>query len=135
MLPPPAFKTSPAGVEAYGAGSADPPVWRIVEDVIAGTVTVSTNDAGETSLPDGTVVFAGEQLEMTASDADPAHARMANRVDYRLSQDGVRVDVRASGETTSTETDFRMTVRLEVDLDGAPFFRRDWDETIPRRLV
>ncbi len=135
VLPPPAFKTSPAGVGAYGSEAADPPVWRIVEDVIAGTVTVSTNDAGETSLPDGTVVFAGEQLEMTASDADPAHAQMANRVDYRLSQDGVRVDVRATGETTSTETDFRMTVRLEVDLDGAPFFRRDWDETIPRRLV
>ena len=87
---PPAFKTSPAGVATYGGGSAEPPVWRIVEDVIAGTVTVSTNDAGETSLPDGTVVFAGEQLEMTASDADPAHARMANRVDYRLDQDGVR---------------------------------------------
>ena len=72
---------------------------------------------------------------MTASDADPAHARMANQVDYRLTQDGHRIDVRASGETTSTETDFRMTVELEVDLDGEPFFRRDWDETIPRRLV
>jgi hypothetical protein len=72
---------------------------------------------------------------MTASDADPARARMANEVDYRLDQDGRRIDVRASGETTSTETDFRMTVHLEVDLDGKRFFERDWDETIPRRLV
>ncbi len=25
--------------------------------------------------------------------------------------------------------------RLEVDLDGEPFFRRTWDEAIERRLV
>ena len=99
-------------------------------------MTVSTNDAGETTLPDGTVVYAGERLEMTASDADPAHARMANEVDYRLDQDGHRIDVRASGETTSTETDFRMTVRLEVDLDGEPFFRARLgrDDPPPARL-
>ena len=80
-------------------------------------------------------MFAGEQLEMTASDADPAHARMANSVRYSLDQDGHRVNIRSGGETTSTETDFRMVVRLEVDLDGEAFFQRDWDETIPRRLV
>ena len=134
-LPTPVFKTSPAGLKAIGAGSSEPPVWRILEDVIAGTVTVSTNDAAEGSLPDGTVVFSGERLEMTASDADPAHARMANDVHYWLDQDGHRIDARATGETTSTETDFRMVVRLEVDLDGERFFERDWDETIPRRLV
>jgi len=134
-LASPVFKTTPSGVESDGGGTGEPPVWRIVEDVIAGTITVATNDAGETSLPDGTRVFAGEQLEMTASDADPARARLANTVHYWLDQDGHRMDVRASGETTSTESDFRMTVQLEVDLDAEPFFRRDWDETIPRRLV
>ena len=98
-------------------------------------MTVSTNDAGVSDIPGGGAVFAGERLEMTASDADPAHARMANEVHYWLDQDGRRIDVRAGGETTSTETDFRMTVRLAVELDGEPFFARDWDETIPRRLV
>ncbi len=134
-LPTPAFKTTPAGLEEVGGGSSEPPAWRILEDVIAGTITVSTNDAAETTVPDGTVVYAGERLEMTASDVDPAHARMANAVDYRLDQDGHRIVIRASGETTSTETDFRMAVRLEIDLDGEPFFQRDWAERIPRRLV
>ena len=134
-LSTPAFKVSPAGLGDFGGGSSEPPVWQIAEDVIGGTVTVTTNDAGETILPDGTRVFAGERLEMTASDADPAHARMATLVDYRLDQDDRQIVIRASGETTSTETDFRMTVQLEVDLDGEPFFRRDWDETMPRRLV
>ncbi len=131
----PAFKTTPAGFEEIGEGEGEPPVWRIVEDVIAGTVTVSTDDAGSSRLPDGTVVFAGEELVMTASDADPAHARLDNSVRYRLDQDGRRIDVRAGGTTTSTEEAFRMIVHLEVDLDGDPVFRRDWDETIPRRLV
>jgi putative CocE/NonD family hydrolase len=134
-LPTPEFKTTPAGLDDVGGGEGEAPVWRIVEDVIGGTLTVSTNDAGVTTIPDGGAVFAGERLEMTASDADPAHARMANEVHYWLDQDGRRIDIRAGGETTSTETDFRMTVRLAVDLDGQPFFARDWDETIPRRLV
>jgi hypothetical protein len=28
-----------------------------------------------------------------------------------------------------------LAVELEVDLDGEPFFRRQWCESIPRRLV
>ncbi len=72
---------------------------------------------------------------MTASDADPAHARMANRVDYRLDPGRPPDRGPGVGRDDLDETDFRMTVELEVDLDGEPFFRRDWDETIPRRLV
>jgi hypothetical protein len=134
-LPTPEFKTSPPGLDEVGTSTSEPPAWRIAEDVIAGTVTVSTHEADETVLPDGTALWTGESIEMTASDSDPAHSRLADRIVYRLDQDGHRVDVRAGGETTSTKTDFRMTVDLEVDLDGAPFFRRSWDETIPRRLV
>jgi hypothetical protein len=29
----------------------------------------------------------------------------------------------------------RLNVDLEVDVDGAPFFRRTWDETVERSLV
>jgi hypothetical protein len=134
-LATPPFKTSPADLDDVGGGDSEPPVWRILEDVVAGTLTVSTNDAGVTAIPGGGAVFAGERLEMTASDADPAHARMANEVHYWLDQDGRRIDIRADGETTSTETDFRMTVHLAVDLEDQPFFARDWEETIPRRLV
>ena len=131
----PPFKTSPAGLEDVGGGSAEPPVWRILEDVIAGTVTVSTNDAGE-----GRPARRDRDLQRRTARDDrvrrrPGPRRMANAVHYWLDQDGFRIDARATGETTSTETDFRMVVRLEVDLDDERFFERDWDETIPRRLV
>lgn len=132
----PPLKTTAPALREVGEERGEPPVWEVVEDVIAGTVTVRTSEFGESVLPDGrTTLYTGERLEMTASDADPAHARMANEVVYRLREDGREVLVEADGATTTTATDFRMTVALRVFLDRAPFFERDWDETIPRRLT
>lgn len=62
---------------------------------------------------------------MTASDADPAHARMRTEVVYRLDQDGWAVVVLVDGVMTSTETTFEPAVNLDVTLDGRPFHHRD----------
>jgi hypothetical protein len=35
-----------ARADEIGGGTTDPPRWQVVEDVIAGTVTVSTHDGG-----------------------------------------------------------------------------------------
>ena len=45
------------------------------------------------------------------------------------------IEIRADAHQTSTATDFDLTVRLEVDVDGERFFERDWSERIPRHLV
>ncbi len=132
----PAFPAEPAGVEEVGGGADDPPRWRVSEDVLSGAVTVSTFEGGSTVLPGGDVaLYSSEALEMTASDADPAHARMHNAVEYRLRDHGTETRILASGTLRSTETDFHMNVALDVAIDGAPFFSRTWLETIPRRLV
>jgi hypothetical protein len=108
----------------------------VIEDVIDGSLTVVTSEFGESTLPDGrTTLYAGERLEMTARDSDPAHARMHNDVVYRLREDGSEILVEANGTIRTTATDFHMNVGLRVTLDGAPFFERGWLETIPRRLV
>jgi len=99
---------------------------------------VVTREFGEQVLPDGrTTLYSGEELRMTARDADPAQALMENEVVYRLRDEegGIDVEIEASGSLSSSETDFAMSVRLGVRLDGQPFFERSWDETIPRRLV
>jgi hypothetical protein len=135
-LPTPTFRTGPASLPDVGTQETeDPPVWRITEDVLAGTVTVITGSGETTILPDGTTLYSSELLEMTASDADPAHARMRTEVVYRLDQDGRAIAVRANGLMTSTETDFSLAVDLDVTLDGTPFHHAAWAETIPRRLV
>jgi putative CocE/NonD family hydrolase len=131
----PPLKDSPPVLDPVGGGSDDPPAWRVTEDVLAGTVTVSTFEGGASTTPDGTTLYSSEAHEMTAQDADPAVARMSSEVVYRLSQDGVRVEAIATAETTSTADTFRLHGELRVRLEDEPFFERSWDEQILRRLV
>jgi hypothetical protein len=135
-LPTPAFRTEPAGLPEVGAKSSEESaVWQIQQDILAGTVTVTTGSGEALTLPDGTSLYSSELLEMTASDADPAHARMRTEVVYRLDQDSREIVAEVSGLMTSTETTFELSVDLDVTLDGAPFHHSEWAETIPRRLV
>jgi putative CocE/NonD family hydrolase len=146
----PAFRTEPPAlhwpdpVAADGAGAAraDPPVWRIDEDVISGSTTVHVHDGGEAIVPDGRRLYAAETLRMTAWDADPARAELVANVIYRWQErehgpDGplTAVEIRADSMQTSTATDFDLAVRLEVDVDGQRFFERAWHEIIPRHFV
>jgi hypothetical protein len=148
--PVPAFRTDPPdlrwpvaeALDGGGPAVADPPVWRIEEDVIDGSVTVHVHDGGEDIVPDGRRLYAAETLRMTAWDADPARAELDANVVYRWQEreadrDGelTRIEIRATSRQTSTATDFDLSVRLEVDVDGTRFFDRDWSERIPRELV
>ena len=132
---PPPFKLTPAGLREVGGSDEDPAVWRIEEDVIGGTVAVTIGEGGASILEDGSRVYASERLVLTASDADPAHARLDTVVAYRWTGPGFDVDIRANGEIASDETAFDVRVDLAVRLDDEPFFAREWSERIPRRLV
>jgi hypothetical protein len=77
---------------------------------------------------------------MTAWDDDPARAELDAHVVYRWQEEIDRVlptqiEIRADAHQSSTATDFDLTVRLRVDVDGTRFFERDWTERIPRNLV
>ncbi len=103
-LPVPPFKTTPAGQRTIGSSTDEPPTWRVIDDVIAGTVTVTSSEFGEVVLPDGTSsLYTGERLEMTASDAEPAYARLHNEVVYRVRDHGSEILIEASGTMRSTE--------------------------------
>jgi hypothetical protein len=148
--PVPAFRTDPPDLtwpvaeplDGGGPAQADPPVWRIDEDVIGGSVTVHVHDGGEAIVPDGRRLYAAETLRMTAWDGDPARAELDARVVYRWQERDVarggeltHIEIRADARQTSTATDFDLAVRLEVDVGGTRFFERDWSERIPRNLV
>jgi hypothetical protein len=135
-VPVPAFKTTPPDLpEVGGEGMADQPVWRIGTDVINDTVTVTIHDGGEDVLDDGRRLYAAETLELTASDSDPAHASLMVDVVYRWREQTFETEIRARSRQTSDAEAFDLAVELEVDVDGEPFFRRRWQESIPRRLV
>lgn len=134
--PVPDFKTTPPDEpQVGGEGSADEPVWRITTDVIAGTVTVSVHDGGEDVLDDGRRLYAAETLTLTAHDTDPARASLDADVVYRWQDHAFTTEIRARSTQTSDADAFALSIDLEVDLDGEPFFRREWRESIPRRLV
>jgi hypothetical protein len=135
MPEPPAFRTDPVVLREVGASEEDPPEWRIEEDVIRGTTTVTIFDGGATTQEDGSRLYASERLVLTASDPDPARARLESDVVYRYTGDGWDADIRARGEITSDPSAFAVRVALDVSLDGDPFFAREWIEEIPRNLV
>jgi hypothetical protein len=132
----PAFKTSPPDIPAVGGeGQGDQPVWQITRDVIEDTVTVTIHDGGEDVLDDGRRLYAAETLTLKASDADPARASMRADVVYRWLEHTFETEIRARSIQTSDADAFDLAVELEVDVDGDPFFRRRWRESIERRLV
>jgi len=132
----PAFKTTPPDLPEVGAeGAWDPPIWRIATDVLADTVTVTIHDGGEDLLEDGRRLYSAETLELTASDARPAEASLAADVVYRWHEHAFDTEIRARSLQTSDHDAFDLAVELEVDIDGEPFFRRQWRESIERRLV
>jgi hypothetical protein len=132
----PAFRTSPPDQPIVGGeGEGDPPIWRITSDVIDRTVTVTIHDGGEDILDDGRRLYAAETLELTASDADPARASMAADVVYRWREHDFETEIRARSIQASDAAAFDLAIELEVDVDGELFFRRDWHESIERRLV
>ena len=127
-------------LDGGGPAVADPPVWRIEEDVIAGSVTVHVHDGGEEIVPDGRRLYAAETLRMTAWDADPARAELDADVVYRWQDarhavDDHRDPARRRPARRARATDFDLAVRLEVDVDGEPLLRARLAERIPRHLV
>ena len=135
-VPVPAFKTTPPDEPHVGGeGSADDPIWRITDDVIAGSVTVTIHDGGEDVLDDGRRLYAAETMTLTAFDADPARAILDADVVYRWHDGDHLAEIRARSTQTSDASAFQLSVDLDVALDGEPFFRRTWAETVERRLV
>jgi hypothetical protein len=116
-------------------------VWRIERDVLDGSTTVVIHDGGEDIVPNGRRLYAAETIRMTARDDDPAHAELVANVVYRWQEresgrtDLTRIEIRAHSTQTSSVSDFDLRVRLAVDVDGEPFFAREWQETFSRDHV
>lgn len=131
----PPFRTAASELEAVGGGSEDEARWTVSDDVLTGSVTVSSHDGGETVLDDGTRLYTAESHDMRAADSDPARASMSSRVRYVLNRDGHRIEVDVDGRTVSDATSFGLDIQLLVRLDGATFFERRTERSIPRNLV
>ena len=135
-LAPPAFKPTPPDVRDVSlGGTSDQPRWEILEDVVDGSVTVTIHDGGADALHDGRRLYAAETIWLTARNDDPARTLLDADVVYRWWEHDHTIEIRARSTQRSDATGFDLSVELEVDLDAIAFFRRRWEERIPRDLV
>ena len=96
---------------------------------------IRTHEGETSNLPDGSsTLYVGETLEMTASAREPGSGRFENSCEYRLERDGRRIVVVADGTTLASASSYDMRVGIRVELDGVPFFEREWHEEIARDL-
>ncbi len=130
---PPRFRDGPPALASVGSESSEPASWEAAGD--GGTFTIRTHEGETSTLPDGAAtLYVAETLEMTVSEREPGTGRFENSCEYRLDKDGRRIRIVADGSTITSATTYEMRAGLLVELDGAPFFARDWQETIPRDL-
>ena len=135
LVAPPGFRGEPPALRTVGSETSEPSVWETDDDPEAGTFTIRTHEGESSVLPDGaSTLYVGETLAMTASEREPGSGRFENACEYRLERDGRRIVVVADGVTLASASSYDMRVGLRVELDGAPFFEREWSEEIPRDL-
>jgi hypothetical protein len=135
LAEPPRFRHEPPALRSIGIETSEPSLWETVEDSEAGTFTIRTHEGETSTLPDGTsTLYVGETLAMTASEREPGSGRFENACEYRLERDGRRIVVVADGTTLASASSYDMQVGIRVELDGVPFFEREWHEAIPRDL-
>ena len=109
-----------------GEGSADEPVWRISTTSSPARVTVTIHDGGEDVLDDGRRLYCGRDADADRVRRRPARGEPRRRRRLSLARARVRGrDPGALAARRATPTAFHLTVDLEVDLDGEPFFRAD----------
>lgn len=126
------LKSTPPETIEWGRYHEQPPVWRLEEDVLAGTHRVTVADGDEQVLPDGTRLAASEHIVLTTRFERPAQTELASEVCYDLEQDGQRIAVRSRVNLTSDRDVLDAEITLDVTLNSQPFFARVWRESLPR---
>jgi putative CocE/NonD family hydrolase len=135
-VPPPELSPDAPMLREFGSEASGVSRWEVVDDEVAGTVTVRTYEDSTLGLPDGrSTLFLSEALAMTASEREPGSGRFENTCEYTLERDGQRVEVVADGTTVAGPDAFDWEVGLRVDLDGERVFERRRLERIPRDLL
>jgi hypothetical protein len=110
--------------------------WRITRDEMEQTVTVFR----ETMLPEHPIPGEGpsvtasafERRWCTASDVDPARARLEAEGQRAVRRDQDSIVVNSWLTIESDETHFAVTVKREISENGAVIRSKSWQESIPR---
>ena len=100
------------------------------------TMTARRESGDTVHHPDGVTTLTSSHLvEMSVSAPAPAEARASGRDQRILRRPGLDVQCTATAEVTGSVSEFHLTLDLDVQLDGSPYWHNRWVRTIPRRLL
>ncbi len=133
-LPAPQLRP-PEPFEPLVQSYANPAVWRVTHDHIAGTAEVLMSTAGRTRLADGTTIDSYRDGVAIASQRDPARASMRGVNRITLTWPDRTIEASARGQIESTADTLHVTIQLAITIDGLPYHSRHWARSIPRRLL
>lgn len=133
--PPPPRLRPPAPYEPTAEVQSDRPAWKVTRDYIAGTVEVYIRTGGRTRVGDEIDFTSSRDANALVHERNPARASIRGENQVALRWPNRTITTRARGQIESTETDFHVTIQLDVTMDGFPHFNKRWVRTIPRHLL
>lgn len=123
--PAPSFEPSPLAITRR-ADEAEPPSWRVIEDVLTGRKTVEGRYGRR-----GDPAF----FWCTVDPRDPARASARGRIEMRRQRPNMEITAVSEMVIQGSETHLHVTIDLAVSVNDAPHFHRHWVESIPRNLL
>jgi putative CocE/NonD family hydrolase len=110
--------------------------WRAVRDGLTRTAGIeSTWDYSYGLTDTETKVRERRRFLAMAGETDPLDVVVEGAISFEVARPDVVARSTASARFTSSGTEFRAELTLDVEADGRPFATRAWDERVPRDLV
>ena len=112
-----------------------PPVWRVLRDQIARTVSVELGTAGRTFVNEALWFETESSTVATVFEKEPARATVKSEQRVVLYWPQRMIDTRARGQIESTAEAFHVMIHLAITMDGMPHREKRWVRTIARHLL
>ncbi len=129
-----AFERVESPINVYRLSPDEPP-WQIIHDVLGDRMGLRTHTAGTSRVSPTTEVTTDAQLEVWASNRNPADVVATGKHHRRIVRNDGTITVDTSCCVRSTETAFHVTIDLYITVNNLPHHQRRWVQTFSRVLL
>lgn len=134
LLPAPKLQP-PKPFTSLTQGHSERPTWRVTRDYMENKTEVFLQRAGFTRVSDTVSITSSGEATTTVFERNPARATIRGLSQVTLHWPERDIHTRARGQIESDETNFHVTIQLDMTMDGVPFHSRHWMKSIPRLLL
>jgi len=134
-LPKPEFLPPPPPIKIAEV-QGDAPEYYLLRDYYNKTVSIIAKSSRTLKVPEinSYVVDKGE-MKATASDTHPERASVKATRHLTISQGSTCFEIVSSDLLRSTADDYHVIINLNINIDGKPYFQKEWTRTIKRILA